>query len=135
MIQQIFVRFTSQKMLVAVSTVALCFLVPPAPSVRVHTAPASLRVAPLSMASEAAGSAEELCDIMPASVCEDVRHSTTHPVGAPKHPGGSDYALWPMPAHSSDCMHVGESAVAVVVGRRGVVHHCVQMYQDGDSYR
>ena len=76
MIQQIFVRFTSQKMLVAVSTVALCFLVPPAPSVRVHTAPASLRVAPLSMASEAAGSAEELCDIMPASVCEDVRHST-----------------------------------------------------------
>ena len=119
MIQQIFVRFTSQKMLVAVSTVALCFLVPPAPSVRVHTAPASLRVAPLSMASEAAGSAEELCDIMPASVCEDVRHSTTHPVGAPKHPGGSDYALWPMPAHSSDCMHVGESAVAVVVGRRG----------------
>jgi len=58
-------------MLVAVSTVALCFLVPPAPSVRVHTAPASLRVAPLSMASEAA-SAEELCDIMPASVCEDI---------------------------------------------------------------
>ena len=85
-IQQIFVRFTSQKMLVAVSTVALCFLVPPAPSVRVHTAPASLRVAPLSMASEAAGSAEELCDIMPASVCEDVRHSTT-PSGRAQTPG------------------------------------------------
>ena len=67
-------------MLAAVSTVALCFLVPPAPSVRVHTAATSLRVAPLSMAaSEAAtGGAEELCDIMPASVCEEVSSSKWH---------------------------------------------------------
>jgi hypothetical protein len=77
-IQQILVRFASRRMLAVLSTVALCFLVPPAPSMRVHTAPASLRVAPLSMA-EAAG-AEELCDIMPASVCEEVCHSKPHAV-------------------------------------------------------
>ena len=60
-------------MLVAVSSVALCFLVPPAPSMRVRTAPTSLRVAPLSMSeAAAAGGVEELCDIMPASVCEEV---------------------------------------------------------------
>ena len=45
---------------------------PPAPSVRVHTAPAALRVAPLSMAESPAAGAEELCDIMPASVCEEI---------------------------------------------------------------
>lgn len=63
-------------MLAVFSTAALCFLLTPPPIARMHTTAVSLslRVAPLSMAAGevATGGAEELCDVMPASVCEEI---------------------------------------------------------------